>query len=245
METALSTGDCVLVDKLFPRSALRRNNVFLFTSPLIRDRRESPLILSRCAALPGDTIEVSAAGYKVNGRLYPLSPTSLSDYTISAGTETTFLNTLRRLNIPVRDLARKGNSFDIRLTSFEEYRIREELLPAVNRAFIRQSVPTYSIILPRKGFDYPLNENIIAVCRDAILTEAGSGAEIRNNKLYVDNREQTRFRFSRNYYWALSDHIGEGIDSRHLGFIPDESIVGRARFCWYSANPKRRFKTIR
>jgi signal peptidase I len=244
METTLSTGDCVLVDKL-ARAALQRNHVFLFTSPLIRDRRESPLIVSRCAALPGDTIEVSAAGYKINGRLYPLPPTTLADYTFSSGIETAFLNTLQRLNIPIRNLARQGGSFGVRLAAFEEYRIREELIPAVNRAFIRQSARQYSIILPRKGDNYPLNENIMPVCRDAILAEAGSGAEIRNNKLYIDNREQTSFRFARNYYWALSDHIDQGIDSRRLGLIPDECIVGRVRFCWYSPNPERRLKTIR
>jgi signal peptidase I len=245
METSLMAGDYVLVNKIGARSSLKRNDVFLFKSPLISDREDSPLIVSRCIALPGDTIEVSNKGYKVNGVHYPLSPTALSYYTFSSGIENHFLSALRRLKISVRDLTRRGASFNIRLTPFEEYQIREELSSDMNRAFLASNTQAYTITVPFEGLNYTITEEILTAYSEAILIEAGSEALIRNHKLYIQNKEQTSFRFSNNYYWALSDHIDEAVDSRHLGFIPANNIVGKVFFCWFSASPSRRLKSIK
>ncbi|MDR2496445.1 MAG: signal peptidase I [Tannerellaceae bacterium] len=245
METALAAGDYVLVDKTGSKSRLRHNDVFLFTSPLGSDRENSPLIVSRCIALPGDTIEVSGTGYKVNGMHYPLSPTALSDYAFSSGIENSFLSALRRLNINVRDLTRRGASFGIRLTPFEEYQIREELTVDMNRFFTRSNTQPYAITVPYEGLDYRIDEELPTAYGEAILGEAGHEAAIRNHKLYINNSEQRTFRFRSNYYWALSDHIDEAVDSRHVGFIPADRIVGKVFFCWFSSSPRRRFKTIR
>ncbi|MDR0393925.1 MAG: hypothetical protein LBH77_02080 [Tannerella sp.] len=43
----------------------------------------------------------------------------------------------------------------------------------------------------------------------------------------------------------LSENETEGIDSRHLGLIPEDRIAGNVWYCWYSKDASRRFKKIR
>ena len=60
----------------------------------------------------------------------------------------------------------------------------------------------------------------------------------------IDGRETNFFFFRQDYYWMLSDNADEAIDSRHLGLIPADHIVGEARFRWYSPDKRRIFKPV-
>jgi signal peptidase I len=243
MENALHKGDFVLVNKL-SASRLKRNQVILFTSPLIKDRSKAPLLVSRCIAQPGDTIQVSNMGYSVNGVLYPRSPNTLSFYTFGQEIKTSFLKALQKLDIPARDMKENATRARLRLTSFEEYRLREELTEEMNKRFVREETVNYRLVVPRKGIVYHLDEALVTACREAILTERNGKAEFRNRKLFLDGKETDRFRFNQDYYWVLSDNVNDAVDSRHLGFIPSRHIIGNAWFCWYSKDKKRIFRKI-
>jgi signal peptidase I len=244
MENTLYKNDYVLVNK-FPPVRPKRNQILLFVSPLIKDRKSAPLFVSRCVALPGDTIQVTADGYRINGALYARSPNSLSSYRLAQAIKKPFSEVLQKLNIPLRDAKESRTSLTLSLTPFEEYSIREELSEPMNRQFLRQETGNYRFIVPRKGEIYRLDEASVTACREAILRETRGKAEFRNNRLFLDGKETARFRFRQNYYWLLSDNINEAVDSRHVGFIPASHVVGNVWFCWYSKDRARRFKSIR
>jgi signal peptidase I len=245
MENALHTGDYVLVNKFPNQGRLKHNGVFLFTSPLWQDRDDPPLLVSRCIALPGDTIEVSDGGYTVNGLLYPRSPYSLATYVFPAELKTAMLNILKELDIPLRpDTKEDYLSISLSLTSFEEYRIREELTIRMNESFARKKIDSYKLAVPRKDVMYELDEGFLTACREAIRMETNDKAEFRGHRLFIDNEEVVSFSFSQDYYWLLSDNTNEAVDSRHLGFISYNHIIGNAWFCWYSKDKERSFKKI-
>jgi signal peptidase I len=187
---------------------------------------------------------VSDAGYNINGAFYPRSPNSLSTYMLRPALKQTFEEILQKLDIPLRDQDDDPGGVTLRLTSFEEYRIREELSPSMNRQFIREEAGNYRLIVPRKDEVYRLSETFLIASREAIRMETGDRAEFRSRKLFLDGKETDRFRFGQDYYWVLSDNINEGVDSRHLGFIPAGHIIGNAWFCWYSKDRQRMFRTI-
>lgn len=236
MKEALQKGDYVLVNKcLTGKSPVKRNDIIIFRSPVAGDNEDAPVLISRCIAMPGDTIEIRDDGYIINGAQYPRSPTALQTYSVSEGIKSRFLNILKKLNIPQREMTDNTASFDIRLTHFEEYRIREELSQSMNAAFSRHSGKPYIIITPKKGTVAPVNKDIIAACREAIIKESGNKAIFRNDRLYINSEEAESFRFSTDYYWVLSDNINEAIDSRHVGFIPRNMIIGKVWFRWRRA----------
>ena len=80
--------------------------------------------------------------------------------------------------------------------------------------------------------------------QEIILRETDGKASFRDGKLYLDGRETNFFFFRQDYYWVLSDNTNEAVDSRHLGFIPADHIVGNAWLCWYSPDKQRIFKPV-
>ena len=140
----------------------------------------------------------------------------------------------------------KEESFGIsfNLTSFEEYQIREELSEDANIRFLKNPMDTYELVVPQKGRAYRLNAAALTACREAIRAEAGDKAVFRDGKLFLDGRETDFFFFNQDYYWMLSDNANEAVDSRHLGFIPRNHIIGNAWFCWYSKDRQRIFKPV-
>ncbi|MDO4755917.1 MAG: signal peptidase I [Parabacteroides sp.] len=244
MEEALHEGDYILVNKLPMEGNPGRNKVVLFSSPLQQDTLHQPLFLSRCIGMPGDTIFVNNNGYKVNGIEIPYSPRALNTYLIPKKMGVELLQILRKRNIPTRNWKNDPHGFSLSLTSFEEYQLREELSEEGNRSFIRKQFAPYQLIVPRKGFAYRLDQAAIIACKEAILTQAGENAVFRDGKLYVDGKETTFFFFKQDYYWMLSDNVNEAIDSRHLGFIPHDHIIGNAWFCWFSQDKEHFFKPV-
>lgn len=81
MEPALHRGDYILVNRLPIGNNPARGRVVLFTSPLPKDSVSSPLFLSRCVGMPGDTVRIADGGYELviprKGRAYRLDDISL------------------------------------------------------------------------------------------------------------------------------------------------------------------------
>ena len=136
------------------------------------------------------------------------------------------METLEKLDIPLRDFRQESFGCMLSLTAFEEYQLREELPDAINRHFIGEQMQEYMLIVPRKDRAYPLDAASLTACKEIIM------------------RETDVFFFQQDYYWVLSENTNEAVDSRHLGFIPADHIVGNAWLCWYSPDKQRIFKPV-
>lgn len=244
MEEALHKGDYILVNKLQGKNNPGRNRIVLFTSPLLKDSVQAPLFLSRCIGMPGDTIRISGDGFSVNGKQIPRSPHSLSAYFITQDIKEEFLRTLEKLKIPEREVRKENFGLSLTLTSFEEYQIREELTEQANLHFVHEQKGSYTLVVPRKDRAYRLDAAALLACKEAIMTETGGKAIFRNGKLFLDGCETSFFFFKQDYYWVLSDNTIDAVDSRHLGFIPAEHMIGNAWFCWFSTDKQRIFKLV-
>ena len=102
----------------------------------------------------------------------------------------------------------------------------------------------HRFVIPAKDSLYRIDSTSLLICREAILTEYGNRASIRDGVLYVDGRHRRYLFFRKNYYWMLSDNEDEAVDSRHFGLIPETRIEGNVWFRWYSNDRKKLFKRI-
>lgn len=85
---------------------------------------------------------------------------------------------------------------------------------------------SYALRLPHPKKPYPLNTvNLVAV-RQAILSESLESTRIDSGKLFIDDRVRSHFTFRQSYYWLLTDLDKYQPDSRHLGLISRNRIVG-------------------
>lgn len=239
MKTAVLNGDFVIVDKLLFHNYPKRNRVILFTSPLRKDTATNKLFLSRCIGLPGDTLELTDNILKVNGLEVPKSPYTLTRYYIDPSVKEMMLTQIKRLNIPIRESAITDSTYTLSLTPYEEFQIRDELPEFMNVRFKPVETEKYKLVVPQKDRAYRLDSVTLKACKEIILAEAGDKAIFRDGKLYLDGKETTFFSFKQNYYWLLSDNTLESIDSRHLGFVPEDALVGNAWIIWFSKDPEK------
>ncbi|WP_446785576.1 signal peptidase I [Macellibacteroides fermentans] len=244
MEQAILSGDYVLVNKLPTEANPGRNRVILFKSPLRRDSVAAPLFVSRLIGMPGDTVTVEENLFLINGKQLPKAPTTMATYFVSKELEGIIRSLANKLAIPLREWKSETFGFTFTITTLEEYKLREELPDGANKHFVQEPAEEYSIIVPKKGIAYRINETSLKACREILLHETNGKAVFRDNKLFLDGRETNFFYFKHDYYWVLSDHAKYAVDSRHLGFIPDNLILGNVWFCWKSNDPERMFKTI-
>ncbi len=245
MKNTLQKGDFVLVNKVKDKSNPGRERIVLFRSPPAQDRDSSPLFLGRCVGMPGDTVTIGDDGYRINGLLYPSRTTIENTFRIRKNIKEPLIGLLRDLEIPYRSVEEDSLNLTIRLTNREERLVRDKLPQLMQVELLPGGRIRHTFVIPAKDRLYRIDSTALFICREAILSEYGSRAHIRDGKLYIEGKETTFFFFHHDYYWMLSDNEAEAVDSRHLGLIPDVSVVGNVWFRWYGKDRKRLFKRIK
>lgn len=244
MMNALTKGDFILVNKLPLANNPARNKIVLFNSPLQNDRAASPMFLSRCIGMPGDTIIVTNEGYEINGQSLPFSPKALTVYLIDKINAPAVLKIMQQEEIPVRNWKEEADDYSFSITPFEAFAIQEEMPDSIRQLIRRKKTETYRLVVPKKDRAHRIDADALTACKEAIINEAGDKADFREGKLYMDGVETNFFFFNQDYYWMLSDNTDESVDSRHLGFIPRDHLIGSVWFCWFSNDLQRIFKPV-
>ncbi len=94
-----------------------------------------------------------------------------------------------------------------------------------------------TLYIPREGDKIKLDENTLPLYQFAILNfEGNEDAKVENGKLYMNGREVSEYTFKQNYYFMMGDNRHNSLDSRYWGFVPEDHIVGKALFVWWSVD---------
>lgn len=101
-----------------------------------------------------------------------------------------------------------------------------------------QKASINSLVVPKAStFVYANKFNRTLLCNTIRLYE-GEKAYIRNNILFVDDLPVDAYIFKKNYYWVSSNTQKDLSDSRLFGFVPEDYIIGKASFIWFSKDNK-------
>lgn len=96
------------------------------------------------------------------------------------------------------------------------------------------------VYLPRAGDELPIDSANYAQYRKCIEYETHRNVTLRRDTVFIGGLPVSRYRFRQNYYFMAGDNVADSYDARFWGLLPEDFIVGVARFIWFSRDPSSR-----
>jgi signal peptidase I len=90
------------------------------------------------------------------------------------------------------------------------------------------------IHIPAKGETIQLTPENIALYKRVISNYENNLWVERDGQIFINGQAATSYTFKQDYYWMMGDNRHQSADSRYWGFVPEDHVVGKPVFTWFS-----------
>ncbi len=215
------------------------------------DKREN--YIKRCVGMPGETLQIIDRVVHIDGK--PLETPHEAQFTYDVWFKpfTTLQRVLKPYGISNDDINDVMRGAPLPLTNDMAERIStsgNDIDSIANSAWgnSEQGVEFYPndidrgwtldnygpIHIPAKGETIELTDENVARYRRVIVSYEYNTLEVRDGTVYINGEVATKYTFKQDYYWMMGDNRHNSQDSRYWGFVPEDHIVGKAKWILWS-----------
>ena len=216
------------------------------------DRREN--YVKRCVGLPGQTLQIKNRIVYLDGK--PNKEPENVQYTYYVKLRQGLPDDLmKELGISMEDLQSLNTQGYMPLTkrAVAALAMRKDLVESITLNTDATDLDTYPlngnkhwtrdnygpIWIPAKGKSIQLTLDNLPIYERPIRTYEGNDLKVVDGKIYINGKQATSYTFKLDYYWMMGDNRHNSADSRYWGFVPEDHIVGKPIFVWWSSDPDR------
>jgi signal peptidase I len=216
------------------------------------DRREN--YVKRCVGLPGQTLQIKDRVVYINGKANK-EPENVQ-YTYHLKLKRHFTDEeMQEWGITMEELKDLNNYGYMPMTNktADILKKRPDIVETISLNTDATDLDIYPlngnmhwtrdnygpIWIPAKGESIDLTLKNLPIYERPIRTYEGNKLEVKDGKIFINDQETTKYTFKMDYYWMQGDNRHNSLDSRYWGFVPEDHIVGKPIFIWWSSDPDR------